>query len=557
MKVINSIKKILKPRLDLVKGTRFVSFLFIGCSVLIAAGILWAASMYYNIDTGEVVTEEIQRTTGLIRAVGGVIVAGTSTSTLPSEVALEIATTSDVLLSGANQRLRFSGGTGYYVGFKASTGLTTTTTYTWPTVYPTSTGQVLQSTVTGALSWLDLGAAGFGDILAVGDCPTGECFTSDGTSGTSLWFYDSGYRTKLTTATLSDNHTITLPNATGTVALGTGTSTYVAYWSDANTLAGEQYLSTSRGGIGEDSSAWNGMVQVVGGDWGVITGTPGYAAYWSNATTVAAEQHLDVTRGGTGVGSFTQYGVLYGMNTADLGVTTAGDTNQILISGGGASAPSWANIASLLTAGSGINLSGTTNVTINLGGALATTTTITQGNYDMIFALTGTGDFRVTDGTNNIFRVTDDGRVLYGANDFPLAEPGKQILREMIPIMGFDLPVQTATTSYVPISRTIEDYPFSATSSGTTRVHKFVIRYADATTTVSTTWRVYNVTDSATTTTFQVPATASTDLEKGEAYITPDVTVPTDTDDWRLDLLTPGSTIRVYQIFLAAYDQIQ
>ena len=59
MKVINSIKKIFRPRLELVRGTRFVSFLFIAFSVIIAAGILWAANMYYNIDTGEVVTEQI------------------------------------------------------------------------------------------------------------------------------------------------------------------------------------------------------------------------------------------------------------------------------------------------------------------------------------------------------------------------------------------------------------------------------------------------------------------------------------------------------------------
>ena len=51
----NLLGKILKPRLKLMRGSRFVSFAFIFCSVLIAAGVLFAANMYYDIDTGEVV----------------------------------------------------------------------------------------------------------------------------------------------------------------------------------------------------------------------------------------------------------------------------------------------------------------------------------------------------------------------------------------------------------------------------------------------------------------------------------------------------------------------
>jgi len=547
--------------MKLVKGTRFVSFLFIGCSILIAAGILFAANMYYNIDTGEIVMEEIQRTTGLIRAIGGVIVGGTATSTLPSGVAFEVRSDDDVLLSGTGQLLRFSGGHATnYVSFRAPAGLTTTTVYTWPAAYPTSTGFVLESNTAGTLNWLSLADAGLGDITAVGDCPSGDCFTSDGNQGSSLWFYQASpgpYRSQLTSATLSGNRTISLPDASGTLALGTGTSTYVAYWDGTNTLTGEAQLATSRGGTGADSSAWNGMLQVVGGSWGAVTGTAGYAAYWSDNNTVASEQYLGVGRGGTGRGSWTQWGVLYADGSTSLTNTAAGTADYILV-GAGSAAPTWKDISQLLTAGSGINLSGTTNVTVNLGGTLATTTTITQGNYDMIFALTGTGDFVIVDSADDdIFRVTSDGRVLYGSDGYPIVESGKEILKEMIPVFGFDLPSQTATTSFVQLSRTIEDYPFAPAETGTSRVHKFIIRYADATTTASSSWRVWNETGSSVTDTFQVPASASTDLGKGEAYITPGVTIPINTDDWRLELQTSGDTVRVYQIFLAAYDVIQ
>ena len=610
----NLLKILFKPRLKLVKGTRAVSFLFISCAIAIAAGILMAANIYYNIDTGEVVTEEIQRVTGILRATAGAIIGGTSTQNPSSGYSFEVVGKTKLATTTlATGQLEFSG-SDTYIGFKApaSYGTSTPKIYTLPQHgnYPPQTDYVLTWQAGDQLMWKEVsGVTGAGDITAVGDCPSGDCFTETGTAGTSLWFYDAQGRGKLTIADLTAPHTYTLPDATGTIALGTGTAGYVAYWSDANTLTAEAQLSVSRGGTGtsttptagavaygtgstygftaqgttgqallsggtgaptwgtlgttyggtgQDSSSWTGMVKVNGGTWSAFTNTANYVAVWdSNGQFITGVQTLDVSRGGTGATSLTQYGVLYGNNTSAIGATAAGNVNQILISGGGTSAPSWTDIANLIDATSGLTESGTSTLTLKLGGTLTETTTITQGDYDLIFALNGSGDFRITDGSNNIFQVTDDGKVLFGTNNYAIAESGKQILREMIPILGFDLPAQTATTSYVQISRTIEDYPFSATTTGTVRVHKFIIRYADATTTASSSWRVYNETESATTATFTVPATASTSLDKGEVYITSAVTIPTDADDWRLEIQTPGSAVRVYQIFLAAYDQIQ
>ncbi|GAI26383.1 unnamed protein product, partial [marine sediment metagenome] len=62
MQILKKVKDLFESRLKLAYGTRLVSFLFIACSIIIAAGVLFAANMYYNIDTGEVVMEEVQRT---------------------------------------------------------------------------------------------------------------------------------------------------------------------------------------------------------------------------------------------------------------------------------------------------------------------------------------------------------------------------------------------------------------------------------------------------------------------------------------------------------------
>lgn len=688
--------------LKVEKGSKLTSFLLIAFSLMIAAGVILGANTYYNIDTSEIVMEQIQRVTQVIRATTGLIVGGTATQNPASGYKLEVA--GDTLFSGAAmignvsnnaQELRFleGGATAtQYVGLKAPTNLSTNRTYllphhdaytpsdnmvlTWktgnelrwqslsgvgaggditavgsmdtgdvfsgpsahnqwlglgsgagriafvdgspdyinildanvgigtatpnqklsiagtlgiletgtnPTYYtifqggdqsanitytlPINTGElnyVLTTDGSGVLSWQSLtGVGAGGDITDVGNCPTGACFTSNGTSGTSLWFYDPDGRGQLTIADLSAPRTYTLPNATGTIALGTGMNNYVAYWTGENTLSSEQYLSNIRGGTGQNSSAWNGMIKVVGGTWSATTGIANYAAYWSDANTVAAEQYLSVTRGGTGAGAFTQYGIMYGNNTNAIGVTAAGTSNQILLANTGA-APSWGNISSLISATNGLTASGTTTLTLKLGGTLSEATTIAQGNYDMIFKLSGTGDFKITNASDNaIFTVTDDGKVLF--KTYELAAAGKQILREMIPIFGFDLPSQCSTAcddEYAQISKTIEDYPFISTPTGATRKHKLVIRYATSDASTAIKFQVWDDTAGACVNQgsgcdIVIAASPSTDLEKGLA-VTANVVLPaTSTNDWYLRVQgAPGLTVRIYQIFLAAYDEL-
>jgi hypothetical protein len=721
MSVKEKIKEIFKPRLKLAKGTRFTSFLFIAVSLAISALVLLAANMYYNIDTGEVVVEEIQRVSRLIRATGGLIVGGTQTSTLPSGVGLEIATTSAVRLSGANQELRFTGGTSFYVGIKAPTSLSSNSTYTLPPSYPAASGYVLTSDTSGNLSWAaagtggigdittvgdcgsgdcftvggttsttlwfksgsyygalnvgsltanatytlpavsagtyyfilassgltanqipymtgaytvggspsltfdatnriltvgsssntgqlrlysnnvnyvgftatsslgstvtyywpgaptasgrvlmgdtagnlwwqDLGAAGYGDISTVGDCVSGDCFTQTGGSGNNLWFITGGGgRIQLTGASTASNYTVTLPAANGTIALGTGGANQVAYWTGTNTLTGTSTLPTSMGGTGANSSAWNGMVRVVGGNWGAVQGTAGYAAYWSDANTVAAEQYLSVSRGGTGKGSWTQWGVLYADGSTSLN-NVATSTTYAILTANNAAAPSWRTISDLVSVSNGLTANGTTQLSIKLGGTLTENTTIALAGYDMIFNLTGTGDFRIQNNGSDVFVVNDSGQILY-KNSYPLAQTGKQVLREMVPIFGFDLPVKTATTSYIQISRTIVNYPLNPCESGASRVHKLVIRYGA---TASSTWQV--ATSSTGYTEVTVPSTGATST--GSVYtISTSIPTPsgsctgwnqgTETDDWWVRMKLNGTgEIMIYQIFLAGYDEL-
>jgi hypothetical protein len=157
--------------------------------------------------------------------------------------------------------------------------------------------------------------------------------------------------------------------------------------------------------------------------------------------------------------------------------------------------------------------------------------------------------------SSGIVRVAPGDQFYIG--DVLVMGTNQEIIRGVVPIFGFDLPAQTATTSFVQVSRIVENYPFPTTPTpGTVREHKFIIRYASATTTAGTTWRVYDTDHGTTIATFSVPATESTDLDSGQIYITGAVTIPTDGTDWRLDVQTSGAAIRIYQIFLVAVDRV-
>ena len=550
MSVIKKIKELLKPKLKLLPGTRLTSFLFIAVSIAIAAGILFAANLYYDIDTSQIVVEEVQKATQVIKATAGLVVG--ADLSLPGGVTFLATSSNAVVLGGANQELRFTGGTSYYVGFKAP-ALSTTTVYTWPASYPAASGYILSSDTGGAMSWT---AAAAGTITAVGNVTSGAAFTSTLGSqyGSTLWFHpNASFLGALTIdSSLGANATYTLPAvAAGTyyfpLTSGSLTSGQVLLATGNYTLGGNADLTFDTGNriltIGSSGNA--GQLRIYNSSY--------YLGFAATSTMTGNTLYYWPTSYGQSLQVLTTDG------SGQLSWQNVTGTGAVLVSG----SPSAGQVTFW---DSGTSITGDSYFTWS-----TSTHTLTLGNNGGLVAsyvqtplLKNTGSLTIQTDSGNII-LDPNGDIVNLATStyiqtqtgYEMGKTGTQILREMGPIMGFDLPAQTATTSYVPISRVIEDYPFSATSSGTNRVHKFVIRYADATTTASTTWRVYNVTDSTTTDTFTVPPTASTTLDQGEVYITGTVTIPTDTDDWRLDLYTPGTTIRVYQIFLAAYDEIQ
>ncbi|MBI5218025.1 MAG: tail fiber domain-containing protein [Bacteroidia bacterium] len=168
--------------------------------------------------------------------------------------------------------------------------------------------------------------------------------------------------------------TLTVP-ATGTAALGTGTANYATYWSGANTLGSEQYLSVTRGGLGNNMTA------------GAIGAIP------------------------------------YATSTTAYGTLAAGTNGYFLKSNGAGTAPSWA--ADNNSGGTVTNIATSTGLT---GGPITGTGTISMANMAALTvkgnptnALAAPADIAATAASNNVFR--ESGSTL-GFGSINLASSG-------------------------------------------------------------------------------------------------------------------------------------
>ncbi|HRY57049.1 MAG TPA: hypothetical protein P5014_02680, partial [Patescibacteria group bacterium] len=68
----------------------------------------------------------------------------------------------------------------------------------------------------------------------------------------------------------------------------------------------------------------------------------------------------------------------------------------------------------IYTAGNGLSVSGSE---VQLGGTLEHNTTVSQSNYNLIFNLTGTGDFDIQNSGVSVLRIDDSGAVAIGVSD--------------------------------------------------------------------------------------------------------------------------------------------
>ncbi len=140
--------------------------------------------------------------------------------------------------------------------------------------------------------------------------------------------------------------------------------------------------------------------------------------------TLNSEAQLAIARGGTNsTAAPTNGGIAYGTGTA-YGFSSAGSLNQLLTSGG-TGTPTFQSIVALLTAGTDISLTGTTNVTIADTSTLQSVTTRGASSSNPI-TLSATGDVLTLSGAgaNVAFTGAGLGQITTASNQNLALMPG-------------------------------------------------------------------------------------------------------------------------------------
>jgi len=603
------IKNIFSPKLRLVRGTRLISALFIGTSIALAAGILWAANMYYNIDTGEVVVEQIQRVGQLLRATAGLVIGGADDYSLPAGIKFEVktgnirfSTTGTIEQTGTGQ-VTFAGNVDATGGLDVTNAaltvggtnfqVATTGVLTWggDTNLYRDAANVLKTDddfIMGANATTTANLSVGGDVTVDGDLHFlgNQNITGTGTltiNPTGNLYFQS------TSNYLDENGNLILAGRIDSSKLQYSGNITIA----ANSATTTTVTITNDDGTHIADLSVEGDINVQGGKITLATGET-IDAETADQVTINSNGITVIKSGGTEIFRVDSNGVVI------TGVATTTDT--LYVTSGGAQITGSVQISSGdLTVGG--NVLPSADATYNLGSATArwanlyaaTTTIGTASTYLTLGQNTITATHALTiqfddssgfilqndaspavkfieiEGTSGkltlrsasgqeivldpagaeygIVRVAA-GDTLYVDN---IAISGEGRITGIVPIFGFDLPAQTASTSYVKVSRDLENYPFSATTTGTTRVHKLIFRYS-ASTTAELVWRVSTSTNQ-TYSSSTLPVPDSNDLNKGNAYIAT-TTIPTDGTDWWLEIKTPTDpdVVRIFQIFLAAFD---
>jgi len=236
--------------------------------------------------------------------------------------------------------------------------------------------------------------------------------------------------------------------------------------------------------------------------------------------------------------------------TTDGNVTISGN---LTVTGGQTYSGAAAFTASSTSAALSVNQTGSGDI-VNFQG-LGTTVFAISNNGN----ITMTGDIIITGPattTGSMYAET----YYSSSTDSTVRKSGEEILRASVSIYRYEMPSQTSTTTYFRISKYFTNNPLSSSPPvfpGATRVYRLIIKYSDnIATTSNSSWRIYRTAAATTSDTFNLSGLAESQTTEGTPYLTDILSIP-DTD-WQLEMRLPSdlNQIRIFQIYLSAYDQI-
>lgn len=274
--------------------------------------------------------------------------------------------TDDSLYVGGNLTLSTDGndvfitkGAGNTVGL-TSTGTSSTTSGAYLVgFYNTGRNYITSTDVQGALENLDdqIALLGGSSISTVGNVSSGTAFTGSD-AGNTLWFEGAtadDYEIALTGADATADRIITLPDSTGTVALGTGgTANTITYWVSTNSLSNtSMYWDNTNGRLGIGASSPTHELEVNGDMFanggGIYIGGNTTGTYISTASAGSSSTDLYVGNEKILTGNLSTDGVVY-VSSGDLFSEA-----QLSVSRGGTGLDASSVTAGQLLIGNGTN----------------------------------------------------------------------------------------------------------------------------------------------------------------------------------------------------------
>jgi len=259
-----------------------------------------------------------------------------------------------------------------------------------------------------------------------------------------------------------------------------------------------------------------------------------------------------------GDGAFT--GTVSGANAINIDdFVTLAQLNAAIGGGGGV-----AGVASLNSLTGALFIAGTAGqitvasagdtITLSLPQDISATATPTFAGLFLNGLLDVTGNVDVSG-------VVTAGTFISDVADASVRKSGEEIFRLSTSIFPYALPADTGSAAFVRVSKEFTatfDNPVASTPTpvpGTTRVYRFVIKYADSIPVLDdSSWRVYKPSSGTTIDTFTLSGMNKTSLDEPEVVVTDPVTIPI--DDWRLEVSTPSGRIRVMDIHMVAFDVV-
>lgn len=257
-----------------------------------------------------------------------------------------------------------------------------------------------------------------------------------------------------------------------------------------------------------------------------------------------------------GSGSFT--GTVSGADAIDLDdFVTLSQLNGAIFGGGGGVLSLNGLVGALTVVGTAGQISVTpsgSTITLALPQGIGMTDSPTFSGLTLNGLLNVIGDIDVTGVVTASTFVSD-------AADATIRKSGEEIFRLSASIFPYALPAETGSASFTRVSKeftSVFDNPLDNAPDpipGTTRIYKFVIKYADSVPTVSSSsWRVYKPSTSTVVDSFTFDGLNLASLEEPEVVVTDPVAVPS--GDWRLEVSVPSGRIRVMDIHIAAFDVV-